>query len=161
MRQGIKGFTLIELLITIAVLVIAVTMLVPAFSGLIARNRADADMAEVGRALGYARLEAIDKGVRVRVTPQSPGLWRGALIVAAMTNANSSGDPLRVVGALGGNATLAVGAGASKPDYVEFNSLGALAVPTEAVLFTYINGSEGRALRVCVNGRIVLGGDCT
>lgn len=160
MRQGIKGFTLIELLITIAVLAIAVTMLVPAFSGLIARNRADADMAEIGRALGYARLEAIDKGVRVRVTPESPGVWRGALVVAAITAKDPDGETLRKVGALAGNATLTVGAGASKPDYVEFNSLGALAVPTEAVLFTYINGSEGRAVRVCVNGRIVQGGSC-
>jgi type IV fimbrial biogenesis protein FimU len=161
MRQGIKGFTLIELLITIAVLVIAVTMLVPAFSGLIARNRADADMAEVSRALGYARLEAIDKGVRVRVTPASPGVWRGSLVVAAITAKFPDGESLRKVGALGGNATLTVAAGTSKPDFIEFNSLGALAVPTEAVLLTYINGSEGRALRVCVNGRIVQGGNCT
>lgn len=161
MRQGIKGFTLIELLITVAVMVIAVTMVIPSFSGLIARNRADADMAEVARALGYARLEAINRGVRMRVMPNSAGVWRGDLAVAVITATNTVGEVLRRVPALGGTATLTVGAGTTTPDYIEFNSLGALAVPTEAALFTYINGNVARALRVCVNGRVVVGGTCT
>lgn len=161
MRQGIKGFTLIELLITVAVMVIAVTVVIPSFSGLIARNRADADMAEIARALGYARLEAINRGVRVRVTPNSAGIWRGDLVVAAITTAKPTGDPLRRIAALAGAATLTVAAGTTIPDYIEFNSLGALAVPAEAALFTYTNGDVGRTIRVCVNGRVVIGGTCT
>lgn len=161
MRQGIKGFTLIELLITVAVMVIAVTVVIPSFSGLIARNRADADMAEIARGLGYARLEAINRGVRVRVTPDSPGIWRGDLTVAAITTAKPAGEVLRRIPALGGNATLTVAAGTTVPAFIEFNSLGGLAVPLEAALFTYINGTEGRTIRVCVNGRVVIGGTCT
>lgn len=161
MRQGIKGFTLIELLVTVAVMLIAVTVVIPSFSGLIARNRADADMAELARGLGYARLEAINRGVRVRVTPSSAGIWRGDLNVAPLTSTNTVATPLRRIGALAGAATLTVAAGASVPDYIEFNSLGALAVPTEAALFTYTNGNVGRTVRVCVNGRVIVGGTCT
>jgi len=159
MRQGIKGFTLIELLITVAVMVIAVTMLVPSFTTLIARNRADADMAEIARALGYARLEAINRGVRVRLLPVPGQLWAGQLQVAAI--AGTSTTVLRMLPALAGSAALGVAANAGTPDFIEFNSLGALASPTVATTFSYENGNQARSLMVCVNGRVVVGGNCT
>lgn len=160
MRQGIKGFTLIELLVTVAVMVIAVTVLVPSFTTLIARNRADADMAEIARALGYARLEAIDQGVRVRVMPVPGQLWAGQMQVMPLKpNGDLANSPLRILPALSGSANLGVAANASTPDYVEFNSLGSLA-SAYPVRFVYTNGTQNRTLLVCVNGRVVLGGNC-
>ena len=159
MRQGIKGFTLIELLITVAVMVIAVTVVIPSFSGLIARNRADADMAEIARGLGYARLEAINRGVRVRLLPVPGQLWAGQLEVASVS-ATANLTVLRMLPALAGTAALGVVANAGTPDFIEFNSLGALASPTVATTFNYVNGTQARSLMVCVNGRVVVGGNC-
>lgn len=155
MRDGNKGFTLVELLVTIAVLVIGITMAVPGFTKLIASNRGQADTAEIARAFNYARLEAINRGVRVRVAPLNAGIWRGDLIVQAMT---APVTELRRVPALGGNPTLTIAAGAGVPDYVEFNSLGALAVPAEQTVLTYTNGTVVRTVLVCVNGRVVPNG---
>ncbi|MBF7142959.1 MULTISPECIES: GspH/FimT family pseudopilin [Pseudomonas] len=159
MRQGIKGFTLIELLITVAVMVIAVTMLVPAFTTLIARNRANADMAEIARALGYARLEAINQGLHTRLMPVPGQLWAGQLQVAKVS-ASASLTVLRLLPALGGSATLGVVGNAGTPDYIEFNGLGALDSPSVATTLNYVNGSEARTVMVCVNGRVVIGGNC-
>ncbi|WP_263260275.1 GspH/FimT family pseudopilin [Pseudomonas sp. RIT-PI-S] len=156
MRQGIKGFSLIELLITVAVMVIAVTVVIPSFSGLIARNRADADMAEIARALGYARLEAINRGQRVRILPVPGQLWAGQLEVMVM---NTNSDIVRMLPALSGSAALGVTANSATPANIEFNSLGALA-SAYPVTFAYTKGNEARSLLVCVNGRVALNGAC-
>lgn len=156
MRQGYKGFTLVELLITVAVLIIGVTMVVPGFTTLIARNRGESDTAEIARALGYARLEAINRGLRVRVAPVNTGVWRGDLVVQSISGTTAT--ELRRLQGLGGSPTLTVSAGSVVPDYIEFNSLGALAVPTAQTLLTYTNGTVVRTVLVCVNGRVVPNG---
>jgi type IV fimbrial biogenesis protein FimU len=156
MQHGNKGFTLVELMVTIAVLVIGITMVVPGFTGLIARNRGEADTAEIARALGYARLEAINRGLRVRVAPVNTGVWKGDLVVQSM--AGTSATELRRVPGLGGNPTLTIAAGTTVPDFVEFNSLGALAVPAEQTTLQYKNGTVVRTILVCVNGRVVPNG---
>ncbi|WP_225771709.1 GspH/FimT family pseudopilin [Pseudomonas sp. Marseille-Q5115] len=155
MRHGNKGFTLVELLITVAVLIIGVTMVVPGFTTLIARNRSEADAAEIARALSYARLEAINRGLRVRVAPVNTGIWTGDLAVQAIS---TSVTELRRLPGLGGSPTLTIAAGTVTPDYIEFNSLGALAVPTAQTLLTYKNGTIVRTILVCVNGRVVPNG---
>lgn len=156
MQHGNKGFTLVELLVTIAVLVIGITMVVPGFTGLIARNRGEADTAEIARALGYARLEAINRGLRVRVAPVNTGVWKGDLLVQCMECAEPK--KLRLVPGLGGTPTLTIAAGTTVPDFVEFNSLGALAVPAEQTVLKYTNGTVVRTVLVCVNGRVVPNG---
>lgn len=155
MRDRNKGFSLIELLVTVAVLAILVTVGIPSFTTLIAHNRADADTGEFYRALNYARLEAINRGVSVRVVPATTGAgWNTPLNVQIGTSANPA---LRMFGAMSTNATMTPSSALS---YIEFNNLGALANPTAALTMAYVNGSTTRNVGVCLNGRVVLNGTC-
>ena len=154
MRDRNKGFSLIELLVTVAVLAILVTVGIPTFSTLIAHNRADADTGEFYRALNYARLEAINRGVNVRVVPATVGSgWNTPLNVQIGTTVPA----LRMFGAMSTNATMTP---SSNLSYIEFNNLGALSNPTAALTMAYANGSTTRNVGVCLNGRVVLNGTC-
>ncbi|MFJ4197031.1 GspH/FimT family pseudopilin [Pseudomonas sp. NPDC089534] len=151
-----KGFTLVELLVAVAVFVILVTMAVPAFTRSVQGSKADTEVGDLQRALNYARLEAIDRGVTTRIRPTAGGsVWTGELSVY-----DSTGTPanvLRVVPAMSSGATLTLTSGVSALD---FNNLGGLAAPSTAVVISYSLGTQSRTLNVCLNGRIQLGGSC-
>ncbi|MCF4996528.1 prepilin-type N-terminal cleavage/methylation domain-containing protein [Pseudomonas syringae] len=156
MDHRTKGFTLIELLVTLAVFLVLTTLVVPAFTRSIQGTRADTEVGDLQRAINYARLEAIDRGVTTRLRPTAGGsVWTGELTVY-----DSTGNPanvLRVVPAMSSGATLALTSGVTALD---FNNLGGLAAPATAVVITYTLGTQSRTLNVCLNGRIQLGGSC-
>ena len=156
MNHRTKGFTLPELLVAIAVLVILLTLAVPGFTRSIQSSKADTEMGDLQRALNYARLEAIDRGVTTRLRPSAGGsVWTGELSVY-----DSTGTPanvLRVVPAMSSGATLTLTSGVTALD---FNNLGGLAAPSTAVVISYTLGTQSRTLNVCLNGRIQLGGSC-
>lgn len=56
------GFTLLELMITVAVLVIALTVAVPSFKAVIQSNRVTASTNQLVTALNFARSEAVKRG---------------------------------------------------------------------------------------------------
>ncbi|MBC3206569.1 MULTISPECIES: GspH/FimT family protein [unclassified Pseudomonas] len=151
-----KGFTLVELLIAIAVLLLLVTLAVPAFTRTIQSSKADTEMGDLQRAINFARLEAINRGVTTRLRPTAGGsVWTGELAVY-----DSTGNPanvLRVVPAMSSGATLTLTSGVTALD---FNNLGGLAAPSTAVVIAYTLGTQSRTLNVCLNGRIQLGGNC-
>lgn len=151
-----KGFTLIELLIAIAVFLVLITLAVPAFTRSIQGSKADTEMGDLQRAINFARLEAINRGVTTRLRPTAGGsLWTGELAVY-----DSTGNPanvLRVVPAMSSGATLTLPSGVTALD---FNNLGGLAAPSTAVVIGYTLGTQSRTLNVCLNGRIQLGGNC-
>lgn len=159
MHQRFKGFTLVEMMVTVAVLVIVVAIAVPSFNTLIAKSRADTETGEFYRALNYARLEAINRGVSVRVTPGASSNWSGDLKVALASDTTNIGT-LKYVPALSSNSTLTP---ATATGYLEFNNLGSLVYPAAAVAFTYLSGSITRYVVVCPNGRAILnnGNACT
>ncbi|MGI4839188.1 MAG: GspH/FimT family pseudopilin [Janthinobacterium lividum] len=158
MRDRNKGFSLIELMVTVAVLAILVSVGIPTFSTLIRNNRADADTNEFYRALNYARLEAINRGVNVRVVPATTGAgWNTPLNVQIGATVTSSNPALRMIGAMSTNATMTP---SSNLSYIEFNNLGGLANPTAALTMAYANGATTRNVGVCLNGRVVLNGTC-
>ncbi|MFJ4495020.1 GspH/FimT family pseudopilin [Pseudomonas atacamensis] len=151
-----KGFTLVELLVAIAVFLILITLAVPAFTRTIQSSRADTEVGDLQRAINFARLEAINRGVTTRLRPTAGGnVWTGELAVY-----DSTGNPanvLRVVPAMSSGATLTLPSGVTALD---FNNLGGLAAPSTAVVIGYTLGTQSRTLNVCLNGRIQLGGNC-
>ncbi|OFJ42868.1 general secretion pathway protein GspH [Pseudomonas koreensis] len=151
-----KGFTLVELMVAIAVFLILITLAVPAFTRTIQSSRADTEVGDLQRAINFARLEAINRGVTTRLRPTAGGsVWTGELAVY-----DSTGNPanvLRVVPAMSSGATLTLPSGVTALD---FNNLGGLAAPSTAVVIGYTLGTQSRTLNVCLNGRIQLGGNC-
>jgi len=151
-----KGFTLVELLVAIAVFLILITLAVPAFTRTIQSSRADTEVGDLQRAINFARLEAINRGVTTRLRPTAGGsVWTGELAVY-----DSTGNPanvLRVVPALSSGAPLPLPSGVTALD---FNNLGGLAAPSMAVVIGFTLGTQSRTLNVCLNGRIQLGGHC-
>jgi len=151
-----KGFTLIEVMVALGVLLILITLAVPAFTGSMQGTKADTEIGDLRRALNFARMEAIDRGVTTRIRPTAQGsVWSGELTVY-----DSTGNPanvLRVVPAMSSGATLTL---TSEVTNIDFNNLGGLSAPATPVSFNYVRGTQSRTLSVCLNGRIVLGGSC-
>ena len=151
-----KGFTLIELLVGLAIFLVLITLAVPAFIRSTQGTRADTEMGDLRRALNYARLEAIDRGVPIRLRPTAGGSgWSGELSVYDCTG--SPANVLRVVPPISSGATLAL---PSDVTAIDFNNLGGLSSPSMPVVISYVLGTQSRTLNVCLNGRILLGGSC-
>lgn len=156
MDHRTKGFTLIELLMALAVFLVLITLMVPAFIRSTQGTRADTEMGDLLRGLNYARLEAIDRGVTLRVRPTvGGGMWTGGLSVYEGTG--TPANVLRVVPAMSSGATLTLTSGVTA---IDFNNLGGLSSSSTAVVISYVLGTQSRTLNVCLNGRILLGGSC-
>jgi len=156
MDHPTKGFTLIELLVAIAILLMLLTLGVPAFTRSTQTTRADTEIADLRRTLNYARLEAIERGNTTRVRPTAGGdVWSGELAIYGGTGALA--NVLRVVPAMSSGATLALTSGVTA---IDFNSMGGLSSPSSEVVISYERGAQSRTLTVCLNGRIQLGGNC-
>ncbi|MBT2341079.1 MULTISPECIES: GspH/FimT family pseudopilin [Pseudomonas] len=151
-----KGFTLIEVLVALGVMLILITLAVPAFTGAVQSTKADTEVGDLRRALNFARMEAIDRGATIRIRPSVLGsAWSGELTVYDGTG--TLANILRVVPAMGSGATLTL---PSDVTVIDFNNLGGLSAPATPVSFNYVRGTQSRTLNVCLNGRIVLGGSC-
>lgn len=154
MTQRSKGFTLIELLITVSLVGIVAAVAVPSFSSLIQKSKADGEVGALQRALNYARMEAINRGVGVKLVPSTAGAaWNTELKV--VLTADASATALRTIGALSSGATVTANGVSS----IEFNNLGGLSVPNSAVVMTYTLGSITRTMNIALSGRIVSSGN--
>jgi type IV fimbrial biogenesis protein FimU len=156
MDHRTKGFTLIELLVSLAVFLILITLAVPAFTRSVQGTKADTEIGDLQRGLNFARLEAIDRGVATRVRPTAGGsVWTGELAIYDGTG--NLANVLRVVPAMSNGATLTLPSGVTA---IDFNNLGGLSAPPTPVVISYVLGAQSRTLNVCLNGRILLGGNC-
>ncbi|VVN28721.1 hypothetical protein PS862_00728 [Pseudomonas fluorescens] len=156
MDHRTKGFTLIELLVALAVFLILITLAVPAFTRSVQSTKADTEMGDLRRALNFARLEAMDRGITTRLRPTASGsVWTGDLAVYDATV--NPPIVLRVVPAMSSGATLTLTSGVTA---IDFNNLGGLSGSSTAVVIGYVLGAQSRTLNVCLNGRILLGGSC-
>lgn len=71
--KRLAGFTVIELMITIALAAIILTLGVPAYQGLVERNRLTADINSFISSLALARSEAVKRKQRVNLCASSDG----------------------------------------------------------------------------------------
>ncbi|UXZ97181.1 GspH/FimT family pseudopilin [Pseudomonas phytophila] len=156
MTQRSKGFTLVELLITVSLVGILAVIAIPSFNSSIQNSKADTEISDLQRALNFARLEAINRGVNVQVRPSVDGAgWNTALKV--VPSSNVTGAALRVTAPMSSGAGLAV----PNVNLIEFNNLGGLSAPATAVAMTYTLGTTiTKTVYVCLNGRIVSSGNC-
>lgn len=154
MNRRAKGFTLIELLITVTLVGILAAIAVPNFSSMIQKSKADSEVSDLQRALNFARLEAINRGVNMSVLPTSGTAWTTELKVVLSSDTSTA---VRIVAAMssGATVTMATTTGTSV-SALQFNNLGGLSAPAAAVVMTYTLGSNVRTLNIGLNGRIAL-----
>ncbi|KGS15107.1 putative Pillin [Pseudomonas coronafaciens pv. garcae] len=157
MRHIAKGFSLIELLVTVSLVGILAAIAIPNFTSSIQSNKADTEISDLQRALNYARLEAINRGVTVRIAPTSGTAWTGELQVYLKSDVGTPPTALRKVPAMSSGGTLVT---ENNVAALEFNNLGGLAAPATALAMTYTRGSITKTMSICLTGRIVLGGTC-
>jgi len=100
MHKRTWGLTLIELLITVVVLAILLTLVMPNIRDTIARNRISATANDIITAINLARNEAVSRSATVSICPAaaggaacSPGDWNEGWIVWADANADLGIDP--------------------------------------------------------------------
>ena len=154
MPRQYRGFTLVELLITVVLISIVAVMAVPNFRDAIQKSRADTEVSDLQRALNYARLEAITRGVGISVKPVTANAaWTTQLNVVV----TSDSTVLRVVPAMSDGAVLDI---PSSVTTLNFNNLGGLIAPASALTITYTRSNITRTLAICLNGRIVFNGAC-
>ncbi|OLF52054.1 GspH/FimT family protein [Pseudomonas chlororaphis] len=155
MGRRTEGFTLIELLVALAVSLVLLALVVPTFSRMAQRTKADSDIGELLRSLNYARLEAIDRGFPIRLRPTTVDSdWSRGLSI--YQGAAPATNVLRVVPAVSRGARLTL---TSEFESIDFNALGGIAAAAPPVL-DYVLGEQRRRITLCLNGRIVVGGEC-
>lgn len=159
MQHRVKGFTLIELMVTLAVSVILLTMAIPSFTRSVQSSKADTEVGDLLRGLNSTRLEAIDRGIPTHIKSKDGSAWSTELKIytGLSTEPDIPEKVLRVIPAMSSGATLTLTSGVTN---IEFNNLGVLSAPAMAVTITYVLGAQTRTINVCLNGRIVLGGNC-
>lgn len=157
MRAIAKGFSLIELLVTVSLVGILAAIAIPNFSSTILNNKVDTEVSELQRALNYARLEAINRGVSVQLRPSTDGAAWNTELKVVLSSATGTDNALRVIPAMSSGGTLV----AANVTVLEFNNLGGLITPASAVALTYTRGSIVKTVNICLTGRITLGVSCS
>ncbi len=147
MRES--GFTLIELMITMVILAILLSLGVPSFQSVIARNNVASAASVLSASLSLARSEAIKRGTTVTVCKSSDGSscvtsgdWsQGWIMLVTVSN------PIRVYQTPAGNVSLGVG-----PNQITFSAIGQA---NAAVSFDACkSGVNRKTVELSLSGRV-------
>ncbi|WOI25913.1 GspH/FimT family pseudopilin [Cobetia amphilecti] len=154
-----QGFTLIELMITLAILVITITIAVPAWQGVVARNAVTGTAETLVTSINYARSEAVASGNDITLCPlnaqgdacMNSTSWSNGWAVVqgsqAEARASLGDDLLRVF-----DAAITVQAGVAG---VTFDDQGATSDSTWLLVCDQSGGQGHRQLELTPIGRVV------
>jgi type IV fimbrial biogenesis protein FimT len=162
MQRVQTGLTLVELMVTLAVLIIAITVVRPTFDSVIKSNHNTSHTNELIGALRLARSEAVKRGEWVVVCPSNAknnacesSNWQNGWLVFSDPNNNhtyerASDELIRVWLAPEGGIVFN-----NAPEYIRFHSSGELSgdVPDFAVQFSGCSGNRARTISISRMGR--------
>jgi type IV fimbrial biogenesis protein FimT len=164
MKKSNKGFTLIELLVVIVIAGIGLSLAVPGFQGMMARNRVSTQTNEMILAINLARSEASRAGGTVSIQAAAPvdddefgAGW--CVVIGTPGNCDDDdGELLRRFDPLSGNTTLNAIENAGEGDSVEsisFNSRGGLTGTNDLRrnLDLCVDGQRGNRIQITLTGR--------
>jgi type IV fimbrial biogenesis protein FimT len=151
------GFSLIELMVTLAVLVILITIAIPSFTSMIQNNRSATLASSLVTALNIARSEAVKRNALVGLCPSS----NGATCMAApdwtvgWIAQQNGGAIIQAWSAPDLGAVITQGGGAAA---IQFNGSGRMTAPAAAVTissrYPSCTGQQQRQIRISITGRV-------
>jgi type IV fimbrial biogenesis protein FimT len=154
-RHQNSGVTLIEMLIGLIIITIGMTVAVPSFQGMVARNNVATEVNEMLLAINLARSEASRTGSRMSVqaiTPSSDNEFGAGFCVVPATQGNCAANVVRSFPAVSSDATLNFvdDDGASA---VNFTARGGLDGVASVSLDYCYEGQQGRRIFISPIGR--------
>ncbi|HJP49944.1 MAG TPA: GspH/FimT family pseudopilin [Pseudomonadales bacterium] len=150
-----RGVTLMELMIGLVIIGIGMTIAVPGFQGMSARNRIATQVNEMQLAINLARGEAsrTGAGVSIRaVAPVSDDEFGGGWCVVPTATANCAGSVIRAFPALAGESTLNLIDDGGETS-LEFTGLGGVFNDASLSLDLCLAGQQGRRIVISPIGR--------
>jgi type IV fimbrial biogenesis protein FimT len=161
MKKRLAGWTLLELMVVVAITGTTLSVAIPNFQGMIARNRLTANVNDFLVAVNSARSEAGKTGVTVSVQANIPGepddqneFGPGWCVVPGNPGNCAGAGVLTRFNALIGNSTINSTEGENVSS-LQFGPLGALANTTNATRsFDFCTaGEQGRRVFITLTGR--------
>lgn len=158
---NVRGFTLLELMVTLAVAIILITIAIPSYHNVVARNALAAGVNDLVGDLNYARSEAVTRGYKVYVCASSDqkacrddNIWTGGWIVytpkaGSSPSSSDTHNLLRVHGAINTGLTLTSNGSPS----LSFNSSG-FAMAGRTFTATRKNNGASTEIIVASTGRV-------
>ncbi len=151
--QRTRGFTLIELMIGLVIVGVGLTIAVPSFQGMTARNRIATQVNEFLVSINLARSEASRRGSNVcvrAVGTNTADQFGDGWQVVSVNNGNCTGNVIRSFDALAGESTLDIVGSVTE---IQFSALGALDSPTPISVDLCHPEQDGRRVYINLVGR--------
>ncbi|MFT4727946.1 MAG: type IV fimbrial biogenesis protein FimT [Granulosicoccus sp.] len=147
-----RGFTLVEMMIGLVIVGIGLTIAVPSFQGMTARNQIAVQVNEFLVSVNLARSEASRRGRNVCIQSVGPvaGQFGDGWRVVEVSSGNCNGEVIRSFGALSGESTLDIVGSATT---LQFTSLGALDSNTPESVDLCYPEQQGRRIYINMLGR--------
>ena len=150
-----SGVTLMEMMIGLVIVGIGMTIAVPSFQGMVARNTVATEVNEVLLTVNLARSEASRSGSSVSIRAVSPtedNEFGGGWCVVATTQADCSANVIRAFKAVSSQATLNI-VDADGETAITFSARGGLRNFSNVSIDYCYEGQQGRRIFVSPIGR--------